>query len=707
MRHRLDPLLRPRSIAVIGASERVDSVGRMTVHNLLAGGYEGALYPVNPGRESVLGLRCYPDLGALPERVEHVVFCVHDRHVETALEGAIDHGARAATLMSQLILEDDADLGERIRRRVLDAGLLLCGPNGMGFYNARDGIWLCGFDTRENHVRGGNVTLISQSGAGMCGIVDCEERIDFNLAVSTGSEYTVDLADYLDFAIEAHAPDAIGLFMETARQPAALVAALEKAAAHGIPVVALKVGRTARSARLAQSHSGAVAGKDAAFQAIFDHTGVQRVDDMHELVASLMLFAQPMEVPAAGGLVTLHDSGGERQLLVDLAGELGVPLPELGKSTTRTLASRLDPGLPPVNPLDGWGAGGPDADAVMADCLAAMLTDPAAALGAVVHDRAPHSGIYTDYVHYLRRARQAARKPLALVSNHQGSGSDPLAVRLTREGFPVIDGLRPFLVASRNLLAWRDACHREAPIVPALPAGALRAAREQLADGEPLDEATSLALLGRLELPATTCREATGEQAAVDAAVAWDGPVALKTAMPGQAHKSDAGGVHLGLAGEAAVRTAYRDLARRLGPRVLVAPMAPAGVELVLGMVRDPHFGPLVLLGFGGLAMEALKDTVLAVPPFDAAQAHRLLDRLRLRPLLEVSRGRPAPDLDAFADLAARFSVLVDELGDRLAEVDLNPVIVHGDGCCIVDALIIPASPTATDAAPQPRRIAS
>jgi acyl-CoA synthetase (NDP forming) len=705
--HRLDPLLRPRSIAVIGASEREHSVGRTTVHNLLAGGFEGALYPINPGRDTVLGLPCFASLGDLEEPVDHVVFCVHDRHLEGALEDAIGHGARAATIMSQLILEDDPGLADRIREQVQAANLLLCGPNGMGFYNGKDGIWLCGFDTRENHVRGGNVTLISQSGAGMSGIVDCEERIDFNLAVSSGSEFTVDLADYLDFALECHAPAAIGLFMETARNPAALMAALEKAAANKVPVVALKVGRTARSARLAQSHSGAVAGEDAAFQAIFDHFGVQRVSDMHELVASLMLFAQPAMVPASGGLVTLHDSGGERQLLVDLADELGVNLPELGTTTRNALASRLDPGLPAVNPLDGWGAGGPEADAIMADCLALLLADDDAAIGAVVHDRAPHSGIYPDYLGYLRHARKQSDKPLALVSNHQGSGSDPLAVAATREGFPVIDGLRPFLVAARNVLAWRDWRLRNEPSPPELPQARLAAVKARLTGGHALDEADSLDLLRSLDLPASSCRVVDTEQDAVDAAVAWDDTVVLKTAMPNRAHKSEARGVHLALDSEAAVRKAYRDLAQRLGPRVLVAPMAPDGVELVLGMVNDEQFGPLVLLGFGGVAMEALKDTCLAVPPFDTAQAHRLLDRLRLRPLLDVARGRPAPNLDAFADLAARFSVAVHHLGDNLAEVDLNPVIVHGDGCCIVDALIIPAPKPAADTQSPRRRKAS
>ena len=246
MAHRLDPLLKPKSIAVIGATERRNSVGRQIVHNLLAGKYEGNIYPVNPGRDSVLGLPCYPELSSLPETVEHVAFAVSDQRIEAALAETIIHGALAATIMSQLIVENDSTplLQQRIEDQVRASGLIVCGANAMGLYNCHDGIWMCGFDTRENHPRGGNVTLISHSGAGMSGIVDCEERIDFNLAVSTGQELCVSMDEYMDFALDQPETRVIGLFMETVRYPERMVAALEKAAGLAIPVVALKVGRT-------------------------------------------------------------------------------------------------------------------------------------------------------------------------------------------------------------------------------------------------------------------------------------------------------------------------------------------------------------------------------------------------------------------------------------------------------------------------------
>ena len=279
MAHRLDPLLRPRSIAVLGATEREGTVGRNTIENLLKGAYEGGLYAVNPGRRSVLGVPCYPALAELPEPVEHVIFAVADTRMDAALDDAIAHGARAATMMSALVIEGDTDprLRERVLAKIRKSGLVICGANGMGFYNFADGVWGCGFRTRM-HCRGGNVAYISHSGSGMCGIVDSEERIDFNLVVSTGQELAVTMDEYLDYALEMPGTRAVGLFMETARNPAGLLRALEKARERRIPVVALKVGRTELSAKLTVSHSGAIAGEDGVYDALFDRYGVTDED---------------------------------------------------------------------------------------------------------------------------------------------------------------------------------------------------------------------------------------------------------------------------------------------------------------------------------------------------------------------------------------------------------------------------------------------
>jgi acyl-CoA synthetase (NDP forming) len=690
-KHVLAPLLRPRSIAVVGASEREETVGRQTMENLRTGQYAGRLYAVNPGYDSVLGVPCFPDLASLPETVEHVVLTLGDARIEKALDETIAHGAKAVTMMSSLVLENDSvpPLRDRVAAKIERSGLIVCGANGMGFYNFRDGVWVCGFDTRENHPRGGNVTLISHSGAGMSGIVDCEERIDFNLAVSTGQELSVTMDQYMDFALEQPETRVIGLFMETVRNPAGMLAAFRKARERNVPVVVLKVGRTELSARLAVSHSGAIAGRDDAYQALFERYGVQRVADMDELATALILFAQPHPV-AAGGLVAIHDSGGERQLLIDLAHDMKVPLAEVSPDTAARMADLLDPGLPPVNPLDAWGAGGPGADKIMEDCLAALMSDPQAALGAVVQDRAPLSGLYPAYFDYMRRGHEASGKPVFLVSNHQGSGGDPAAIALTREGFPVVDGLRPFLAGVRCLLDHRDFRARPDQAPPAVEAETIDRWKRQLAAGGILDEYDSGRLLADFGVPVNPARIAQSESEALQAADALGYPVAMKTAEPGIVHKTDRGGVVLNIDRPRALQAAYSDLARRLGGRVMISPMIAArGQEMVLGMVRDEQFGPLVMLGFGGINVEIIQDVACALPPFGEEAARRLLNRLELRPLLDELRDRPALDVDAFCRAASRFSVLAASLGHVIREIDVNPVLVHAHGCVAVDALVV------------------
>jgi len=679
----------------MGASERPDSVGRRTMENLLTGCFQGRLYAVNPAYDSVCGVPCFPDLASLPDRVEHVIFTVGDARIEAALDATIVHQARAATLMSTLVLEEDDKplLRQRVAQKVETSGLMVCGANGMGFYNFADGVWVCGFDTRENHVRGGNVTLISHSGSGMAGIIDCEERIDFNLAVSTGQELSVSMDQYMDFALDQPETRVIGLFMETARNPAGLIAAFKKANDKRVPVVALKVGRTELSARLAVSHSGAMAGSDDAYQAVFDRYGVQRVCDMDEMATALIMFAQPHNV-ANGGLVTIHDSGGERQLLIDLADSMNVPLAQIEPATEVCLEQLLDPGLLPVNPLDAWGAGGPDADSIMEDCLATLMADPNAAMGAVVHDRAPLSGIYGDYIDYMRRGLEASGKPVFLVANRQGTGSKPAVISVTREGFPVLDGLRSFLTGVHCLLNYRDfhlqSCAESTAAETTLPSRTISHWLNMLGTGDTLSELESGQLLHDFNIHMNPAVHVNNEEALMDAAGSLIYPLVLKTAEAGIFHKTDQIGVILNLKNESQLKNAYADISQRLGSNVLLSPMVKShGVEMVLGMIQDEQFGPVVLLGFGGVNVEVLKDVTYALPPFNQATARRMVDKLAHRPLLDALRDRPALNIDAFCAMAERFSLLAASLGTVIKEIDINPIMLGPDDCTAVDALVI------------------
>lgn len=691
MQHRLDPLLRPRSVAVVGASGRTDSMGEWALKNLERGGYRGAIYPVNPNYEEVQGNRCFPALRELPEVPDLVIFAVGDQRIEAALDEAIAAGIPAAVIQSTLVIDDDSEppLRERVRRKIQDAGMLVCGANGMGYYNVRDHVWTCGFDSTMHHAPG-NAALISHSGSGMSGIIDCEQRLRINVAISAGNELSVTMDEYLDFVLDLPETRVVGLFLETARNPEGFRAALAKAAQRGVPVVALKVGRTEKAAQLTVSHSGAMAGDDATYEALFDRYGVQRAHDQDEFATMLIMFAELHPVPS-GGLVTLHDSGGERQLLVDLAADAGVPLTELSASTVAAIREVIEPELPAVNPLDAWSRGGPAAGELMTRCLTLMMQDEGAAIGGVIHDRAPDGKIYSSYLSYMQRARAESGKPVALVAARQGTGHDEAVVTSTHAGFPVLDGVSQFLAGVRALFAYRDFRLREQGAPRAANTKAVKRWREQLAQGGVLPEATSLSLLGDFGITVSSSVAADSEQQVVAAAADLGYPVVLKSAKEGLLHKSDQGGVVLGIADATMLRQMYRLMTARLGADVLVAPMAPSGVEMFLGVKRDPQFGPVVLLGFGGVLAETVGDVQFALPPFTAEHARRCVDRMQLRPLLDGVRGGMPVDIDAFCEVASRFSVLVHALGDVIAEADVNPVIVHAKGAIAVDALVVAA----------------
>ena len=692
--HRLRPLLNPVSVAVLGASQKVGTVGNEVLVNLVKGGFSGKIFAVNPAYVEVQGFPCFPCLAELPELPEMVIFAVGDKRIEAALDDVIALGIKACTIFSALILDGDSAplLKERIRAKAEQSDLLIAGANGMGFYNVRDRVIAGGFDTRD-HPYPGNVTLISQSGAGMSGIVDCEERIDFNLAVSSGYELTVSMEDYLDYALDCPETVVVGLFLETSRHPDKLIAAFQKAQRRQIPILVLKVGCTALAAELAISHSGALAGSDDCYSALFDYYGVQRVDDMDQLATALIMFAQPNAV-ADGALVCLHDSGGERQLLIDLADNLGVPLASLNNVTVTQLEAQLDPGLPAINPLDGWGAGGPNASANMAGCFTTILADTGAALGAVIHDRGPNSQLYGSYLDYLRQAHKATGKPVFLVANRQGSGTDNLAITSTKEGFPVVDGVSQFLRGAGLLLGYRDFQRREPMQLQSLDQHKVTEWRRRLSAEPQISEAMASECLNTFGIPMVLGRVVSDIQQLLVSAGSMAFPMVLKTAEPGFEHKSDISGVVLDIRSEASLIEAFKDLSQRLGNQVMVAPMIQSeGVEMLLGIASDNQFGPFVVVGFGGIHAEVLNDVRLLRPPFDSAAVKRALDSLLMSELLDGVRGQSAVDVQSYCLAAAQLSAFALSFADIIAEIDVNPMKIMPHGCLGLDALLIKRLP--------------
>ena len=684
--HRLDPLLAPRSIAFVGASTKKHTPGNDMLLMIARAGFTGAVFAVNPNYAEVEGRPCYPTLAALPQPVDLVVLSVANARIEAALREAIDAGARAAVIFASLYLENDAD--PPLIRRVTDmaraAGMPICGGNGMGFYNDTARVWAAAFDVARSAQPGG-ITFISQSGSPYGALAHNDPRFRFNLVVSAGQELVTSAADYLDYALEQPETRVVGLFLETVRDPAAFVAALDKARHRQIPVVALKVGRTEASAAMALTHTGAIAGDDATYRALFDRYGVLPVDTLDELAACLSFFDQPRRA-APGGLVAIHDSGGERELAMDLAAGIGVNFTRIGPTTVARLRARLEHGLAPVNPLDAWGTGHDFVD-IFAECFSALVDDPDAALGLFFNDLRDDYYVHEGFAEAARRAHARTGKPVAYASNFSLARHPKIVAALGDQGVPVLVGTVPALVAARNMMAYRDVLARPPdPPVKVRPQSDWPA---RLRSGGPLDEADGLALLADYGIPSPPREVVESELAALEAARRIGFPAVLKTAMPGIRHKTEQGGVRLGISDAASVGAAYQDLASRLGPRVLVTRMAPAGVELAFGVTADPQFGPVVMVAAGGIWIEVLRDAGHALAPCGLRTARRLIDGLRIRILLGGLRGTASADLDALASALARFSVLAADLADEIAAIDVNPIVATANGVLALDALVV------------------
>ena len=691
-RHPLSPLLAPESIALVGASPNEGSFGAGMIQTLKESGFRGRAYMVNPKYQEIEGYPCFPSLSALPEAVDTAALGVASARIEQTLQEAVTAGIRSAVIFDSCYLPEDgagSKLKDRLAAIAKAAAMPICGGNCMGFFHPAEKAAICGWPSSKPSAEGG-IAFISHSGTTFGSVPDADPRLGYSLVVSSGQEFATTMADYVDYAVEHPATRAVALFLETVRDPQGFAAALEKAAARDIPVVALKVGRNETSARMAATHSGALAGNDAAYQALFERYGVIRVTDLYEFASTLTLLCGPRRV-GPGGLAVIGDSGGERGMLVDLAGDFDVPFAQIGEATKARLRPLLAHGLEAENPLDAWGSltGWRE---TYREGLAALMDDPAVAIGVHLRDLRDEDMLSEAFSEQAIELLARTEKPIALATNFSATAHRELALRTTRAGVPVLDGTRQMLRAVRHAMDYRDFRARgPEDDIPRRPGRAIRDRwGARLSMGGPLDEAESLELLAAYGVPVPDCRIVESAAAAAEAAEAFAGPVVLKTATPGILHKSDVGGVKLNLSGKRAVQTAYRDLARRLGPRVLIAPMAGKGVEIGLGMVTDPQFGPLVMIGAGGIMIELMKDRAFAIPPFGRKTARRLLDGLALRPLLDGKRGAPPADIARLCDALARFSVMAADLGEGLGEVDVNPLVAGPKGAIALDALVLP-----------------
>jgi acyl-CoA synthetase (NDP forming) len=516
-----------------------------------------------------------------------------------------------------------------------------------------------------------------------------DRGIRFNLAVSSGLELTTTAADYLQYALGLESTGVVAMFIETVRDPGTFRAALAEAERRDVPVVMLKVGRGAEAGRLVEAHSGALAGEDAAYDAVFEAHGALRVQTLDEMADTVELLSAGRRA-GPGGLAAIHDSGGERAHLVDVAGEAGVPFARISAATRSRLRGVLEEGLQAANPLDAWGTGR-DHERIYAECIRALLDDEDTAALAFVVDLTTQEGRDEGYLQVARDTFPETETPFAMLANLRSAVDRGDAASLRAAGIPVLEGTSTGLAAFRHLFEYRDhRALRPPQIEPSPPVDVGNRWRARLAGGRAIDETEGLALLADYGIDVVRAERCSSLDEALAAAGRLGWPVAVKTAASGIGHKADADGVRLGLRDEREVRDAYADLSSRLGPAVTVAEMAPAGIELALGVVRDDQFGAMVMVAAGGRLVEVLRDRRFGLPPVDVARARRLIDRLAVRPVLDQVRGAAPADLAGIARTVARMSVLAQDLGDRLQAVDVNPVIAGPAGCVAVDALVLP-----------------
>jgi acetate---CoA ligase (ADP-forming) len=701
-------MLEARSVALVGASPREGSFGGRMLEEVGKSGARPRIYPVNPRYAELDGRQCYPSLTDLPEAPELALLAVPDAALEQQLSLAAEIGSAGAVIFGNAHEDQPPDLvlgsempatglRERLAAIARSAGMALCGAGCMGFVNVTYGLRAIGY-TEPDPLPAGPVALVTHSGSVFSALLRARRGFGFTLAVSSGQELVTAAPAYLEYALSQPETAVLALVLEAIRDGAGLRRVLASAADRDIPVVLMTAGSSAGGRQMVAAHSGALAGSDGGWEALARAYGVHRVSDLSEFTDTIELFAAGRRVRAARtgtgtgrpGIATVHDSGLERAHVVDVAEEVGVPFAEISADTVARLADLLDPGLVPANPLDVWGTGADTRD-LFGGSLQALAADPAVAALALAIDLVHELDGDQSYPLAMLDVAERTDKPLAVLSN-LGSAIDPELARLLRaQGVPVLEGTRSGLVALRHLLDHgrsSGAATAGAAARPAVRPDRQARAAALLASGEAAG-APLLELLAEYGIGVAQTRPAADAEGALAAAADIGYPVVLKTAEPHIQHKSDVGGVVLGIGDRGRLAAAYADLAGRLGPRVLVCQTVPAGVELALGVVADPELGPLVVVGAGGVLVELLADRAVALPPVSGELAAQLVGPLRVGKLLTGVRGARPADLDAVLRAVAGLSDLALELGDHLAALDINPLICGPHGAIAVDALAI------------------
>ncbi len=694
---RMARLLAPRSVAVIGASANPSSWGGATIANLQAMGFAGAIYPVNPNYDQIAGLPCFPDVQAIPGPVDAALLFVPGDAVASVLAACGHKGVGGAVILAAGYGEIGAEGARReadLRALADRHGIAVCGPNCMGLVNLASGFIGYTAAMLPADMRPGRSALISQSGqlAAVLLTRSHDQGVRLRYLVSTGNEMNVEAADYADFMLDDPEIASVGMVLEGLRDPARFLAVAERAAGLGKPLIVLKLGRSRAAARTALAHTGKMAGSAAVHDAVFRQMNVISVSDPLEIADVAALFAC-CPAPRGNRIGVVSFSGGWCGALADQAEAEGLPLAEFAPETMDRLRPLL-PFTPPVNPLDlsGQITAHPER---WPQALAAVHDDPDTDIVVVfIHQmRAAWRGHFVDpLLDFARRSE----KPVAVVHDGGAVVAEGYEALVKNGDLAVYRGTLPMLRALRHFTEFH-ARRGQVAVVPAEAPDAARRARAlalMAPHGESLAEDASKAVLAGYGMPMVAERVVVGREHALRAAGDMGFPVVLKGLAEGMAHKTEAGLVAVGLGDAAALGAAYEAMAARMGGaggRFLVQPMVSGGVEVLLGLQHDPDFGPMVMLGPGGVMAELIGDTAMRRAPFGRAEAEAMIDETRLGALLAGFRGAPAADRAALVKAVLALGRFGVEMGAAVESVDINPLMVlpAGQGCVAVDALVV------------------
>lgn len=690
----------PRSVAVIGASTRADRVGRAVFSNILLHGYAGVVYPVNPKATSVLAVKAYPSVLEIPGEVDLAVIVVPSGAIPQVLEECGQKGIKGAVIISAGFKELGTE-GAKKEGAVVDAaqkfGIALIGPNCLGIINADPQVSLNASFARRMPLPG-NIALISQSGA--IGVAALEyaqaEQIGLSKFVSVGNKADVNENDLLAYLKDDPQTDVILLYLEDLTDPKGFVERA-RAISKQKPLLAIKAGRTAEGAKAASSHTGALAGSDEAYDSLFAQCGVLRVESLEELFGYAMAFAtQPL--PRGNRVAIVTNAGGPGIMTTDACIRHGLTLASFHDTTHTRLAKALPPAANVNNPVDVMGDAGEDRYAVALD---GVLGDEGVD-GAIVISTPQ---IMTDLSAIASSVAEVAPKygkPILVSLISTGPTMERAVVTLTAAHLPhyrfPTDAARALAVMA-TYASWVHRPQAEVKTFGDVDRGTVKRVLERARheEREFLPEPEAYEVLQAYRFPVLPFRWAHDENEAVQAAKEIGYPVVMKIVSPDVHHKVDVGGVRLNLATDGEVRRGYAELlgavraarpdARQQG--VVVQKMIRGGKETILGMKRDPQFGPLLLFGLGGTYVEILRDITVRVAPITELDAQQMVEQLKGFQILSGYRGEPPSDLEAIRECLERLSQLALDF-PPLHELDINPLVVFPEshGAVVVDARI-------------------